>query len=58
MGLFSASERGMEGRRSEESWDGIVFELVDEGVSLDVGEYFEGDVSGVSVSRLFDAGGV
>lgn len=48
---------GREGRR-EESWDGIVLELVDDGVSLVVGEYFEGDVFGESVYRLFDAGGV
>jgi hypothetical protein len=54
---FEGRERGMEGRR-EEIWDGIVLELIDDGLSLVDGEYFEGDVFGESVYRLFDAGGV
>ena len=42
----------MEGRRGNENCDGIVRRLADEGLSLD------GDISGVSVYRLMDAGGV
>lgn len=35
---FRLSELGTEGRRSDDSLDGIVRELADEGVSLDAGE--------------------
>lgn len=47
----------MEGRR-DEICDGIVRELADEGLSLDIAEYLDGDESGESVYRLLDAGGV
>lgn len=48
----------MEGRRGDEKYDGIVRELADEGLSLDIAEYLDGDVSGDDVYRLLGAGGV
>ena len=48
----------MDGRRGDEICDGIVCELTDEGLSLDMTEYLDGDVSGDSVYMGFDAVGV
>ena len=48
----------MEGRRGDEICDGIVRELADEGLSLDITEYLDGDVSGDSVYMLLAAVGV
>lgn len=48
---------GIEGRR-DEGCDIIVRELADEGLSLDIAEYLDGDVSGESLCTLLDAGGV